>query len=165
MSDKMWNDPPYKYGDWEKYAVHNDKEIKGFFGEFRWLSNFWKLEYPIIYDSNKYFYVENAFMAAKSLDRGEREKFVSLKPSEAKKLGRTIQLRPDWESVKYDFMFLFNYQKFVTNIDLKQKLLDTGDRYLEETNHWGDQIWGVDIQKGGANNLGKILMRVRSVLK
>ena len=32
------------------------------------------------------------------------------------------------------------------------------DRYIEETNHWSDIFWSVD----GENNLGKILMGIRS---
>jgi predicted NAD-dependent protein-ADP-ribosyltransferase YbiA (DUF1768 family) len=52
------------------------------------------------------------------------------------------------------------------NSDLKEKLLETGDRYLEETNHWKDTTWGVDyISNEGANHLGVILMDVRSVLQ
>jgi ribA/ribD-fused uncharacterized protein len=166
MSDTMWNDPPYKFGDWKNYAVHNDKEIKGFFGpKYRFLSNFWRCSVPIEYNGLVFFYTENAFMAAKSLDVNEQKLFINLKPSEAKQLGREIELRKDWEIVKYDFMFYFNLQKFDRNPELKQRLLDTGDKYLEELNAWGDTCWGVDTVKGGENNLGKILMRVRSLLK
>lgn len=32
--------------------------------------------------------------------------------------------------------------KFEQNEGLQQKLLDTGDAYLEEGNTWGDRIWG-----------------------
>jgi len=162
----MWNDPPYKFGDWKNYAEHNDKWIKGFFGDYRFLSNFWPCFYPISYNGFEFHYVENAFMAAKSLDEDDQKKFIDLKPAEAKKLGRTIKLRDDWETVKFDFMFWFNLQKFNENSGLKEKLLATGDRYLEETNHWGDKIWGYDVKtNAGENNLGKILMRVRSLLK
>ncbi len=33
--------------DWPKIAVHDDKNIKGFFGDYRFLSNF--------YDSHVYY--------------------------------------------------------------------------------------------------------------
>lgn len=165
MSDAMWNDPPYKFGDWKKYAVHDEKQICGFFGEYKWLSNFQKLDTPITYDGNQYFYVENAYMAAKSLDKRIREEFINLTPSKAKIRGREIELRPDWENVKLDFMFIFNYQKYIRNVELREKILATGDRYLEETNHWKDSYFGYDIIKGGENHLGKILMRIRSLLK
>lgn len=32
----------YEKGQWKEITTHNDKEIKGFFGEYRFLSNFWK---------------------------------------------------------------------------------------------------------------------------
>ena len=52
------------------------------------------------------------------------------------------------------------FDKFYRNIDLRNKLMETGNRYLEETNHWKDRYWGVCDGKG-ENNLGKILMSVR----
>lgn len=57
------------------------------------------------------------------------------------------------------------FNKFIQNRSLKEKLLDTGNKYLEETNWWKDDFWGVDIKIGGKNNLGKILMKVRECLK
>jgi predicted NAD-dependent protein-ADP-ribosyltransferase YbiA (DUF1768 family) len=36
---------------------------------------------------------------------------------------------------------------------------------LEERNSWGDSYWGTDINGVGENNLGKILMDIRSELK
>ena len=37
------------------------------------------------------------------------------------------------------------------------------DRYIEETNNWSDIFWSVDYLSGnGENNLGKILMDIRS---
>ena len=43
-------------------------------------------------------------------------------------------------------------------------LLDTGDKFIEETNWWKDQFWGV-YNGVGENNLGKILMRIREEIK
>ena len=54
--------------------------------------------------------------------------------------------------------------KFAQNPDLLQKLLDTGDAHLEETNTWKDTFWGV-CKGEGQNNLGKILMSVREELR
>ena len=39
------------------------------------------------------------------------------------------------------------------------RLIDTAGLYLEETNDWGDQFWGVDGT--GLNMLGHTLMFVR----
>lgn len=55
------------------------------------------------------------------------------------------------------------FDKFYKHQHLKDQLLETGDRYLEETNDWADSYWGVDTKKGGENNLGQILMEIRQI--
>ena len=75
-----------------------------------------------------------------------------------------MQLRHDWEKVKFDIMYEICKAKFSQNAELKDKLLATGDEYLEEGNTWGDRIWGT-VNGKGQNNLGKILMRVREELR
>lgn len=101
-------------------------------------------------------------MAAKTVTRYDKERFVPLAPKEAKGLGRQVTLRPDWEDVKFDIMYELNKQKFTQHPELKALLLSTDNKYLEETNWWGDRIWGVCGT--GENNLGKILMRIRQEL-
>jgi predicted NAD-dependent protein-ADP-ribosyltransferase YbiA (DUF1768 family) len=54
--------------------------------------------------------------------------------------------------------------KFSRNYQLGDLLIETGDKYLEETNHWKDKIWGV-CDGVGKNWLGKILMDVRTQIK
>lgn len=54
--------------------------------------------------------------------------------------------------------------KFSQNEELRDRLLATGDEYLEEGNTWGDRIWGT-VNGICENRLGKILMRVREELK
>ena len=56
------------------------------------------------------------------------------------------------------------YEKFNQNLDLKAKLLETGNAELEEGNTWGDTCWGI-CNGIGKNMLGQILMRVRTQLK
>ena len=87
-------------------------------------------------------------------------KFKDLNASEAKKLGRQITLRKDWEDVKIRIMQEIVTAKFEQHPDLANKLLDTKDAYLEEGNTWGDRIWGT-VDGKGANNLGIILMSER----
>lgn len=139
------------------------KEVKGFFGDFRFLSNFHiaNVEYEgIIYPTT-----EAAFQAAKTFDIDERRKIAAMsEPKLAKRAGKRLKLRPDWESVKYNVMAQVCWEKFSKHSDLKQALLDTDDAYLEETNTWGDKIWGVS-DGIGTNWLGKILMNIRSRLK
>jgi predicted NAD-dependent protein-ADP-ribosyltransferase YbiA (DUF1768 family) len=55
------------------------------------------------------------------------------------------------------------WSKFSQNPKLARKLLATGGRYLEETNWWGDKVWGV-YRGDGQNLLGKILMDTRARL-
>ena len=73
-------------------------------------------------------------------------------------------MRTDWEQIKVGVMKDLVLQKFTKHKELKEKLLATGDAYLEETNTWNDIFWGVCKGKG-QNHLGKILMEVRKEIK
>lgn len=146
----------------EAIISHTDTEVKGFFAEYRWLSNF---ELSLIsFEGLLYSSTENAYQAAKTLDKEQRKKFLTITPAEAKKLGRKIVVREDWEDVKLAVMREVCERKFNDNEALKLKLLATGDKYLEETNYWKDIFWGVCEGKG-QNNLGKILMSIRTNLQ
>ena len=73
-------------------------------------------------------------------------------------------LRSDWENVKRDVMFKALLAKFSQHEDLKVLLLRTGNRELiEHTSN--DSYWGDGGDGHGQNNLGKLLMRVREVLR
>ena len=136
--------------------------IDSFKGKYFFLSNFY--ESPVIYEGITYLNNEAAFQAQKTLTNKERLAFSMLNPSQAKKLGRSVSLRPDWEDIKIDIMYNICKAKFTQNETLKTKLLKTGDAMLIEGNTWGDKIWG-QVNGVGENNLGKILMRIREELK
>lgn len=136
--------------------------IDSFRGEHDYLSNFYSC--PVEYDGLTYQNTEAAFQAAKCVDRNEREKFVSLSPGQAKKLGRKVDLREDWETVKIDVMRDVLKSKFSLNFELREKLIATNDVELIEGNHWNDRFWGVCRGKG-QNHLGKLLMELREILK
>lgn len=143
-------------------------EIRNFKNEYAFLSNFYITN--IIYDSISYTNTEAAFQAQKTFSMDCRKQFTNLMPNEAKRLGRTIKLRSDWESVKVNIMYEIIKAKFMQNPELSQKLIKTGDSILIEGNDWGDRFWGVCPLNGiigidGQNNLGKILMVVREELK
>ena len=150
------------FGIERDYIIHDETQVKGFFGEYRYLSNFELGE--VVYEGIKYPSSENAYQAAKSTDTEVRKQFINITPSESKKLGRRIQIREDWESVKYRVMYDIVLDKFTRHREFGDKLVETGDRYLEETNHWGDKIWGV-CNGVGTNWLGRILMDVRNQIK
>lgn len=136
--------------------------IDSFRGEYYFLSNFF--EAPVEYEGITYRNNEAAFQAAKVIDKKLREEFSNFNPSEAKRKGRRVSLRPDWEQVKTQVMYEICLAKFTQNPELKTKLLETGDNKLEEGNTWGDKIWGT-VNGEGENRLGKILMKIREDLK
>ena len=122
--------------------------------------------YPCVveYNKNKYRSVEHAFQAAKSLDT--KEQYLVWKtpsPYDAKKVGRKLTLRADWEDVKISIMEDLIHQKFM-NPDLRNKLLATGDAELVEGNNWNDYFWG-KVNGKGLNWLGKILMKERDSIR
>ena len=138
--------------------------IEEFQGEYRWLSNFWMC--PIKYAGVTWPSVEHAFQGMKSIDPTDRRNILNCRtPGEAKKLGKTVRLRADWEDIKVFCMTELLREKFSIP-DLKERLLETGNEYLQEGNYYNDTFWGVDLRTGkGKNNLGKILMKVRDEMQ
>lgn len=134
--------------------------ITVFKGEHYFLSNFYSA--PIVFEGVRYENNEAAFQAAKCPSR--KQEFCNLNPSEAKRLGRQVELRPDWENVKDGIMYRICKEKFMQNHDLRIKLIGTKDADLVEGNDWNDTIWGV-CNGVGENRLGKILMKVRDEIK
>lgn len=133
--------------------------INSFKGDNFFLSNFFSA--PVTYEGLTYRNNEAAFQAAKTFVN--REEFITLDPLSAKKLGRQIELREDWEEVKNKIMYDICLAKFIQNPSLREKLIATGNEELVEGNTWGDKIWGV-VNGEGENRLGKILMKVREEL-
>ena len=136
--------------------------INRFDGDYRFLSNFCLT--PVIFEGDTYPSIEHAFQAAKTTDKGARMAIRGLNsPGKAKRAGRKVALRPEWEIIKNDIMLNLIREKF-KNPELKQKLIDTKDEELVEGNTWGDMEWGKvekDGQWVGENKLGKMLMQVR----
>lgn len=145
--------------DGNRAAVVTDTAISGFFGEYSFLSNFFLTPVRvagIIFPSS-----EHAYMACKTLDQSERLAIAAIeKPSKAKAFGRTVTLRRNWDDIREGMMFAVLAVKFTENPELLEKLLETGNKYLEESNDWGDTFWGT-VNGVGKNKLGKILMSIR----
>lgn len=139
--------------------------FSGFCGSYAFLSNFYPA--PVAYMGQTYASSEAAFQAQKTLSVKEQQQFSIFrlhKPSEAKKRGRRLTLRPDWDAVKIRCMYEICMCKFMQNPLLRQKLLDTGDCLLQEENVWGDTFLGT-VNGRGENQLGLILMDIREKLK
>jgi ribA/ribD-fused uncharacterized protein len=135
--------------------------ITSFTGRWAFLSNFSKA--PVIMGTQVYPTVEHAFQAAKTLDPSVRRRIAQMPtPGRAKALGQRVDLRADWEQIKFTVMLRLLRQKFKGKRALD--LLSTEDRYLEEGNTWGDRVWGV-YQGHGDNLLGRLLMQVRGELR
>ena len=132
--------------------------IDSFRGEFHWLSNFYSCS--VHYEGLTFGNTEAAFQAAKCLDMKERERFFSLSGGQAKRLGKRVELRPDWNDIRIDVMREVLRAKFGQNPELREKLIATGDAELIEGNKHRDVFWGVCNGKGN-NQLGKLLMQVR----
>lgn len=141
------------------------KVVNEFKGDYRFLSNF----YPAraMYDGVIYLSSEHAYQAAKSLALRTRERIRNLgTPGEAKRAGREVVIRSDWEEIKWYVMQGIVIDKFFRNDRLRRQLLGTGDAELIEGNRWGDVYWGIDLRTGkGQNKLGQILMDVRDTFR
>lgn len=154
--------------------------IDDFSGEHDFLSNFYF--YPMIVKMDIYSNaamrlafatLEHAFQASKVLLADHIEQIrTAPTPKEAKKLGRSLPKRPDWDKVKIGVMerlvgikfhidaeFYINYGHLP---ELVRRLRDTGDAELIEGNWWNDTFWGV-YDGVGENHLGQILMRKREL--
>ena len=159
----------YKKGMWKRFSVHDEDNIKGMFGPYRWMSNMWAAECK--FEGVMYKSSEAAYQAAKLIPE-LRQPFTQMNGYDSKKAWNEAEktfpeeaILPDWDDRKYEVMSAVVFDKFKRSDELRQKLLDTGDKYIEESNWWSDCFWGVDARKGGENNLGKILMDIRTFFK
>ena len=154
----------------------NRSVVMSFDGEYSFLSNFYDspIEFMTV-DGKKMIAptVEHAFQAEKVMFSQEQEAIINAAtPGKAKRLGRHVLLRPDWENVKDEAMEEFVSRKFQIP-ELRDKLLATGDANLVEGNTWHDNYWGICTCSkcinspvvDGKNKLGTILMKVRDSIR
>ena len=149
--------------------IQKSDDILEFKNDFERFSNF----YPVVihYKRRTFPSVEHAFVSEKSNDSVFKNRIANLKESQAgkaKRLGRKIQLREDWDQVKDQVMMellliKFNYPEF------KNLLLSTGDCLIKEGNYWHDNYWGDCTCKKceniiGQNKLGVMIMKIRKDL-
>lgn len=143
-------------------------EIRGFFGEYRFLSNFWHSPMRVEglrFDSGEHFY-----QALKCTNPADVRAIANLHtPGEAKRAGRQIKIRDDWDDVKDRAMEVVTYNKFLQNPELMAQLLDTQGQLLVESNTWHDNYWGeCSCTKCAGrekhNKLGQTLMLVRDLV-
>lgn len=137
--------------------------IGRFNGQYDFLSNFY--DHAFEFNGHIFKTAEHAYQAHKAIDDVDFEKLKNAEtPGAAKKLGRKIYIRWDWDEVKLELMYQIVLAKFSSDEALKNRLLATYPSKLVEGNTWGDTFWGI-CNGIGENCLGQILMRVRSVLR
>ena len=145
--------------------------------EHRWLSNMTRVD--ILHKGIMYPSTENFYQAMKynEFDMIKLEGWdfsisvrshiaYNLKPSESKQFSKdNLMTSTKFEESKIEIMRYAQRQKYKHKYFMS-KLLATGDSYLEEGNWWHDCYWGCDIKtREGENNLGKIIMEVRSEIR
>ncbi|MCY4585569.1 MAG: NADAR family protein [Bryobacterales bacterium] len=143
-------------------ALRQPRAIERFAGENRFLSNFFLK--PLTWNGERWPSAEHAYQAAKCSRPEQFRMFRNAPtPGAAKRLGRKVEMRGDWDRVKEKVMLSVVRAKFADPY-LRRRLLATGEAELVEGNEWGDRFWGV-CRGAGENRLGKILMRVRTEIR
>ena len=161
------NGRPYSYEyvspdnvrDIEPKSYEDDGDIPSFRNNLNFLSNMYPCSIDIKIQDRVYTFPssENAYQAFKN--EAYAEEFTKLSPVEAKRFGKTIQIRSDWDLVKDRIMENVLYCKFYQNPNLLEKLAKCNFQ-IEERNPWGDTYWG--ICKGiGQNKLGNMLQKIK----
>lgn len=151
----------------------NNLQINSFSGDFDFLSNFYpcSIEYDgLLYPSVEHFYVPMKSNSEQNIDNItysniEFRKLIIFKTaSSAKRLGRKISIRNDWDNIKDNIMYFALKEKFKDK-SLLEKLKITEEYELIEGNYWHDNYWGSCYCErccfNGKNKLGKMLMSIR----
>ena len=115
-----------------RYYENPRYEINYFREEYDFLSNFYPTK--VLFDDIIYYNSEAAYQAQKCLQQTDKEQFALLSADEAKRLGKKVEMRRDWDDVKFKIMERVVYEKFTQNPTLAQDLLNTGNRILKEGN-------------------------------
>lgn len=140
------------------------EDIQFFRGEYNYLSNFAYVK--INYLGRVYNSVEHAYISAKN-DSEEWKVLCSsdILAGTLKIRSKNIELVDNWNDIKYEIMAKLVFKKFIKE-PFKSKLLATGNVHIQEGNYWNDSYWGVNMKTGiGENNLGKLIMKMRSHLR
>lgn len=133
--------------------------IDTFRGAYYFLSNFYPE--PVLWRGVVYQTAEHAYQAAKACTPEVAARIAATHtPSAAKRLGKRIELRPDWEEIKLRVMESILRVKFAPGTECAALLEATGEALLIEGNTWGDVYWGV-CNGVGTNYLGALLMLIR----
>jgi ribA/ribD-fused uncharacterized protein len=141
----------------------------------------WTKRDMIDIDGAVYNCCEQYMMAKKALlfaDIQTQNKIMQTSaPREQKDLGRTVANfdARTWNEHKFAIVWQANFLKFSQHQDLRERLLNTGDKILAEASPV-DLVWGIGFAAKddealdqtkwrGQNLLGEVLMSVRDALR
>jgi len=105
---------------------------------------------PFEVDGVDYRTAEHFMMAGKARcfdDEAALEKILAERdPAKVKAIGRTIKGWDDdvWKRFRFQIVARGSYEKFLQNEDLREQLIETGDREIVEASPY-DKIWGVGL--------------------
>jgi len=138
--------------------------IRSFRGKHAFLSNFYTCNVTI--GKETYQTTEHYYQSQKATSDAVRKAIGFASSAKvAKKMGRNIICRKDWDDVKDAVMLEALRAKFSIP-ELAKMLVETGNAIIEESNSYGDRYWGIDSDTGkGQNKLGKMLMRIRDEIR
>lgn len=144
--------------------MNNEIKFYSTRGEYGCFSNFSR--HSIELKGKTWLTSEHYFQAMKFEGTKYETKIRKAKgPKKAAEIGRdrSLPLRSNWENIKENFMFEALYAKFTQHKDLKEILINTGDKVLIEHTE-RDSYWGDGGNGSGENRLGHLLMRLRRQL-
>ena len=108
---------------------------------------------------------EHAYQAAKAaMPAGAGRVLACRSAAEARRTGRQIAMRPDWNRVKVQTMREVIEARFAPGRPAAARLAATGDAELVHHAPW-DGYWGTGRDGRGRNELGRMLMAQRSRLQ
>ncbi len=126
--------------------------------DYRFLGNFYECDIEM--DGMVYPSLEHAFQASKTFNQLDRAAIRDATSARAaKRAGRTVTLKHDWDNVRVDVMRQLLEKKFQVK-ELRRKLLATKNAELISG---GDAFWGKK-DGSGQNHLGNMLTEIRNSL-
>jgi len=122
-------------------------------------------DHSIVMNGKRYKSCEHYYQCMKAINDEDHERVrVASSAKMCKKIAHEVDLRPDWEDLKFDIMVDALRAKAERYEFIKEKLIKTGDEDLGESSP-KDYIWGLGEDGTGQNLLGKAWMTVREELQ
>lgn len=137
----------------------DEKEVIDMYfrNEYDFLSNFYRS--PIVVGKYTFQCAEAAFQAMKCTKESDVIALTKMNGAEAKKFGRRVDLRKNWNTYRLRAMQYVLDLKFQQNPGLLSRLKAI-EEPIVENNTWNDTFWGV-CNGVGKNHLGKILTAIK----